>query len=97
MNQPIFSPVVVQRMTRHNPLLGMWAERFALSLLVLSLVVAFSVIPVVRDSELRLADSFFRLAPPPAQRSEVVLVLIDDESLRRNTVGGLGRVRSWAG
>ena len=83
MNQPIYSPVVVQRMTNGHNLLRMWAERFALSLLVLGLVVAFSVIPVVRDSELRLTDSFFRLAPPPAQRSEVVLVLIDDESLRQ--------------
>jgi signal transduction histidine kinase len=47
------------------------------------LVFAFSLIPVVRDSELRITDTFFRLAPKPAQRSKVVLVLIDDESLRQ--------------
>ena len=61
----------------------MWAERFGLSLLLLALVAVFSIIPVVRDSELRVTDTFFRLAPPPAQRSAVVLVLIDDESLRQ--------------
>lgn len=68
---------------RHNPLLRMWAERFGLSLLLLILVAVFSIIPVVRDSELRVTDTFFRLAPPPARRSVVVLVLIDDESLRQ--------------
>ena len=60
-----------------------WSERLELSLLLLLLVSAFSIIPVVRDSELRVTDTFFRLAPPPAQRSPVVLVLIDDESLRQ--------------
>jgi signal transduction histidine kinase len=61
----------------------MWAERCGLSLLLLVLVAVFSVIPVIHDSELRLTDTFFRLAPPPAQRSVVVLVLVDDESLRQ--------------
>ncbi len=64
-------------------MLRLWAERFGLSLLLLILVAVFSVIPLVRDSELRLTDTFSRLAPPPAQRSVVVLVLIDDESLRQ--------------
>ncbi len=54
-----------------------------MSLLLLVLVAVLSVIPVVRDSGMRLTDTFFRLAPPPAQRSAVVLVLIDDESLRQ--------------
>jgi signal transduction histidine kinase/CHASE2 domain-containing sensor protein len=71
-------------MTRgHNPQLRAWAERLGLALLLLIIVVAFSFIPVVRDSELRLTDTFFQLAPPPAQHSPVVLVLIDDESLRQ--------------
>ena len=71
-------------MTRgQNPLWRMWAERCGLSVLLLVLVAVFSVIPVVRDSGLRLTDTFFRLAPRPAQRSVVVLVLIDDESLRQ--------------
>jgi signal transduction histidine kinase len=51
-------------------------------MLLLALVAILSAIPVVRDSELRLVDTFFRLAPPPAKHSSVVLVLIDDESLR---------------
>ena len=71
-------------MTReHHRPLRMWAERLGLSLLLLLLVVILSVIPIVRDSELRLTDTFFRLAPPPTQPSAVVLVLIDDESLRQ--------------
>src|SRR3974390_2627257 len=60
-----------------------WAERIGLSLLLLFLVAIFSLVPVVRDSELRLTDTFFRLAPPPAQHSAVALVLIDDDSLRQ--------------
>ncbi len=66
-----------------NQLRRVWAERLGLSLLLLVLCGAFSVFPVVRDSELRITDTFFRLAPAPAHRSEVVLVLIDDESLRQ--------------
>jgi len=70
-------------MKRKNSLLSVWAKRAALSLLVLLLVAALSLIPVVRDSEMRLTDTFFRLAPPPAQRSGAVLVLIDEESLQQ--------------
>jgi signal transduction histidine kinase len=70
-------------MTRQNPRLSIWAGRVGLSLLLLVLVAVLSLIPVVRGSEMRLADTFFRLAPPPAQPSAVVLVLIDDESLRQ--------------
>ncbi len=60
-----------------------WAERLGLCLLLLVLVSVSSMIPVIRDSELRVSDTFFRLAPKPAQRSKVVLVLIDDDSLRQ--------------
>ncbi len=67
----------------HHRIPRVWAERLGLSLLLLLVVSAFSLIPVVRDSQLRVTDTFFRLAPPPAQRSTVVLVLIDDESLRQ--------------
>ncbi len=82
MNQPTRTPAA-EHDKPHNPLLRLWAERFGLSLLLLVLVALFSLIPVVRDSEVRLTDAFFRLAPPPSQRSVVVLVLIDDESLRQ--------------
>ncbi|HYM77628.1 MAG TPA: CHASE2 domain-containing protein [Candidatus Dormibacteraeota bacterium] len=67
----------------HNGTPRIWGARLGLSFLLLAMVSAFSLIPVVRDSELRVTDTFFRLAPPPAQRSPVVLVLIDDESLRQ--------------
>lgn len=70
-------------MKRQNPRLSVWAGRVGLSLLLLVLVAVLSLIPVVRDSEMRLTDTFFRLAPPPAQSSVVLLVLIDDESLRQ--------------
>jgi signal transduction histidine kinase len=68
---------------RANPRRSIWAGRVGLSLVLLALVAFLSLIPVVRDSEMRLSDTFFRLAPSPAQRSAVVLVLIDDESLRQ--------------
>jgi len=45
-------------------------------------VMAVTAIPVVRDFQMRIADTYFRTAPPPLQPSPVVLVLIDDESLR---------------
>ena len=70
-------------MKGQNPRPGIWAGRVGLSLLLLVLVAILSLIPVVRDSEMRLTDTFFRLAPAPAQASTVVLVLIDDESLRQ--------------
>lgn len=70
-------------MKRQNPRLSVWAGRVGLSLLLLVLVAVLSLIPVVRDSEMRLTDTLFRLAPPPAQPSVVLLVLIDDESLRQ--------------
>ena len=62
---------------------SIWSSRLTLSLILLFLVVILSVIPIVRDSELRLIDTFFRLAPPPAQRSAVGIVVIDDESLQQ--------------
>jgi signal transduction histidine kinase len=46
------------------------------------IVLALSAIPVVREFELRITDTYSQLAPVPAKRSSVVLVLIDDESLR---------------
>jgi CHASE2 domain-containing sensor protein len=50
---------------------------------ILSLVVlGVTAIPVVRDFQMRIADTYFRTAPPPLQPSPVAVVLIDDESLR---------------
>ena len=65
----------------------------------------FSVIPVVHEFQLRLADTYFRTAPPVVQPSPVVLVMIDDQSLRtygrwpwsRTTIAQLVRQLDEAG
>jgi signal transduction histidine kinase len=53
--------------------------------ILLFLVVALlsAWIPILHDWQLRFTDTFFRLTPAPRQRSRVVLVTIDDESLHR--------------
>ena len=84
MSEAGVKPGVFERTTEpENPLLRVWDSRLGLSLFLLMLVAVLSVVPIVRDSELRVIDTFFRLARPPAQHSAVVLVLIDDESLRQ--------------
>jgi len=60
-----------------------WKKVVGLAAVLFLLVVALSTVPIIRDSESRLADTFFRITPPPSQPSKVVLVLIDDESLRQ--------------
>ena len=62
---------------------ALWKQNVSLSLFLLLLVLLFSAVPVIRDWELRLSDTFFRVAPPPRMPSNVVLVVIDDESLRQ--------------
>lgn len=58
-----------------------WPRLLLLAALLLGLVSLLSVLPVVREFDLRLADTFFRLAPE-AKPSPVALVLIDDQSLK---------------
>lgn len=58
-------------------------QTFARAVVLFVVLIAASIIPVVRQSQARVTDSFFRLAPPPRQRSQVVLVLIDEESLQK--------------
>src|SRR5438132_700250 len=60
-----------------------WVQMFGLSVLLFFAVAVLSAIPFIRDWELRFADTFFRLSPSPKQKSEVVLVTLDDESLQR--------------
>jgi signal transduction histidine kinase/CHASE2 domain-containing sensor protein len=81
MSETAHKPAVVGEAKGRSPLLEVWIERFGLSLLLLALVAAFSAVPIIRDFELRVSDTFFRLAPVPEHRSMVTLVLIDDESL----------------
>src|SRR5579864_3447493 len=58
-------------------------QTLSISAILFAVVIAFSVLPVIRDLQIRLTDTFFRLAPPPKERSRVVVILIDDESLNQ--------------
>jgi signal transduction histidine kinase len=60
-----------------------WIEGIGLSLVLCLLVGLLSSIPLVREWQVRLADTFFRVAPPPKARSRVVVVSIDDQSLQQ--------------
>lgn len=70
-------------MTREGPTRGSWKITLALSAVLFVLIAALSAIRLIHDSEQRLTDTFFRVTPAPADRSKVVLVLIDDESLQQ--------------
>lgn len=66
-----------------RPQKGRWRQTLGRAAVLFIFVAVLSVIPVVRDSQVRLTDTFFRLAPPPREPSHVVLVLIDEESLQK--------------
>jgi len=67
--------------TLHRPQRS-WRQTLGWAAVLWVVVGALSLVPVVREFQVRLTDTFFRLAPPPKQRSPVVLALIDEESLR---------------
>jgi signal transduction histidine kinase len=56
-------------------------QTLGLAAVLFLLVAGLSAIRVIRESEWRLTDTYFRLAPKPAERSTVVLVLVDEDSL----------------
>jgi signal transduction histidine kinase/CHASE2 domain-containing sensor protein len=60
-----------------------WGQLCGLALLLFLVVSLLSTIPLLRDWQSRVTDSFFRLSPAPSAKSQVVLVTIDDESLQR--------------
>jgi signal transduction histidine kinase/CHASE2 domain-containing sensor protein len=60
-----------------------WRQTFVLSGILFALVSGISILPVVRNSSARITDTWFRLAPPPHERSRAVLILIDDDSLQQ--------------
>lgn len=60
-----------------------WGPLCGLALLLFASVSLLSMVPLLRDWQARLTDSFFRLSPVPPDRSQVVLVVIDDQSLQR--------------
>ncbi len=61
---------------------GGWGRTLRLAALLLALSALLSVVPVIRELQLRLTDSFFHLSPPSPLSNSPVLALIDDESLR---------------
>src|SRR6267378_4817542 len=60
-----------------------WGQASSLAVLLFLLVAVLSTIAVIRDWQVRFTDTFFRLSPAPQQRSRVVVVTIDDQSLQR--------------
>jgi signal transduction histidine kinase len=60
-----------------------WSQMAGLAVLLFAAVAILSTVPLIRDWQVRFTDTFFRLAPAPKQKSQVVLVAIDDESLQR--------------
>jgi len=60
-----------------------WAQWCGLVVILFVVVSLLSTVSLVRDWQARLTDSFFRLAPAPDEKSRVVLVEIDDDSLQR--------------
>jgi signal transduction histidine kinase len=70
-------------MTAEGPHRGTWKTTLALSAALFVLIAALSAIRLIHDSEQRVTDTFFRVTPAPAERSKVVLVLIDDPSLQQ--------------
>ncbi len=69
-------------MTTTRPRRREWWRTLSLAAILFLIVMAVTAIPVVWDFQVRIADTYFRTAPPPLQPSPVVVVLIDDESLR---------------
>lgn len=60
-----------------------WAQAGGLAVLLFVLVIFLSTVPLIRDWQMRIADTFFRLAPSAQGQPKVVVVAIDDESLQR--------------
>lgn len=60
-----------------------WRRASALALLLFVLVTLLSIVPLFHEWELRLGDTYFNLAPRAPAPNKVVLVLIDDPSLRQ--------------
>src|SRR4029077_18347175 len=60
-----------------------WAQAGGLVALLLVLVSLLSTIPLLRDWQMRIADTFFRLAPSAPAQSRGVVVAMYAESLQR--------------
>src|SRR6266576_3706801 len=70
-------------MTNAEPRHRGWIQTSGLVVLLFLLVAGLSTIGVIRDWQVRFSDTFFRLSPVPKEKSQVVMVTIDDQSLQR--------------
>lgn len=70
-------------MTSAEPRHRGWIQTSGLVVLLFLLVAGLSTIEVIRDWQVRFSDTFFRLSPVPKEKSRVVIVTIDDQSLQR--------------
>lgn len=59
-----------------------WAQLSGLAALLFVLAFLLSMIPLIREGEARITDTFFRLAPTLQGQPKVVVIAIDDESLQ---------------
>ena len=66
-----------------NPPRSIWSTTPGLSFLLFVVVILASAVPFVRELQSRVNDTYLQLGPKPSSFSPVVLVLIDDESLRQ--------------
>lgn len=62
---------------------GRWRQALVVSLVLFVVVCVVSLFTSARVAALRISDTLIRVAPVPAQQSNVILVLIDDEALQR--------------
>ena len=60
-----------------------WPQILSLAVPLFLLVLALSLVSPIRESQVRMGDTYSRLTPPPKSPSQVVLVLIDDQSLQK--------------
>ena len=70
-------------MTSAEPRHRGWVQTSGLAVLLFFLVASLSTIGVIRDWQVRFSDTFFRLSPVPKEKSRVVMITIDDQSLQR--------------
>ena len=70
-------------MTSAEPRHRGWIQTSGLVVLLFLLVAGLSTIGVIRDWQVRFSDTFFRLSPVPKEKSRVVIITIDDQSLQR--------------
>jgi CHASE2 domain-containing sensor protein len=69
-------------MIESRPRREAWTTTTALSAILFASVLALFAVPLFRELQLKINDTLFRLAPVPRKKSPLVLILIDDESLR---------------